>query len=81
MWWDYGTPTPWFGMMVWPIVMIGFMIACVAMTMHLMRGSGRDMWRHDRRDAAPFDILRERFARGEINKEEYEERKHLLSQP
>jgi len=81
MWWDYGAPMPWFGMMVWPIVMMGLMIACAAMMMVFMRGSGAGMWRRDHRDSAPFDILRERFARGEINKDEYEERKHLLSQP
>lgn len=28
----------------------------------------------------PLDILQERFARGEINKEEYEERRRVLEQ-
>jgi putative membrane protein len=30
-------------------------------------------------DETPLDILQERFARGEIDKEEFEQRKHLLS--
>jgi uncharacterized membrane protein len=47
-----------------------------------MRGAGMGMpWGRDRHSSAPFDILRERFARGDITKEEYEERKRLLSQP
>lgn len=82
MWWDYGGPMPWFGMMLWPVVMIGFMIVCALIMMLFMRGSGMGMpWGRDRRGSAPFDILRERLARGDIDKAEYEERKRLLSQP
>jgi uncharacterized membrane protein len=38
-------------------------------------------WRPDVRRQTPFEILSERFARGEIDRREYEERKGLLSQP
>ena len=65
-------------MMLWPFVVIGGIIALVVL---LLRGSNTSRpspW-HDSR--TPFDILRERFARGEIDRQEYEERKGLLSQP
>jgi len=82
MWWDPGAAMPWFGMMLWPAMMIGFIIMCGLMMMLFMRGSGMGMpWGRDRHSSAPFDILRERFAHGDITKEEYEERKRLLSQP
>ena len=38
-------------------------------------------WRRDLSRQTSFDILRERFARGEIDRQEYEDRKGLLSQP
>jgi len=38
-------------------------------------------WRRNASRQTPFEILSERFARGEINRQEYEERKGLLSQP
>ena len=65
-------------MMFWPILVISGIIALVVL---LLRGSNTSRpspW-HDSR--TPFDILRERFARGEIDRQEYEERKGLLSQP
>jgi uncharacterized membrane protein len=37
-------------------------------------------WRGEYSRPTPFDILRERFARGEIDQQEYEKRKGLLSQ-
>jgi uncharacterized membrane protein len=52
----------------------------------LVRGAGDDD-RHDRHGSMhqttppakpPLEILKERYARGEIDKEEYEERKRVL---
>ena len=70
MWWwsDYG-PGPWMSFMpVFFILMIG---ACAFMMFFMMRG------RH-RGGGTATQILRERFARGEIDKAEYEERRRLL---
>ncbi len=72
MWWNDYWPMPW--MFFGPIMMLAFVIVCMAMMFFMMRG--RMMHRPRRQDA--IDILRERFARGEINQAEYEERRRLL---
>ena len=66
MWWN----DTWF--MPFPLIGFVFMLVCMAMMMFMMRGM------HRRRDGDALDILRERFARGEINQAEYEERRRLL---
>jgi uncharacterized membrane protein len=70
MWWnDYG-PGPW--MFIGPMFMILLFIACFGMMFFMMRrhGGGRG-------DTAA-QILKERFARGEIDGHEYEERRRTL---
>jgi putative membrane protein len=67
MWWNDYWPMPW--MMFGPIMMIVFMVICFFM----MRGM---MHRH--RGGYALDVLKERYARGEINQTEYEERRRLL---
>lgn len=81
MWWD---GSMWPGMMLWPLVMLGFFVVCMVMMMGMMRGSGMRVppWRgRDGTVSTPLDILRDRFARGEIDEQEYEQRKRVLSQP
>jgi putative membrane protein len=56
------------------MVMIVFALICIAMMFLMMRGG--PMHRHRRQDAV--EILKERFARGEINQAEYEERRRML---
>jgi putative membrane protein len=70
MWWnDYG-PGPW--MIIGPMFMILIFAACFGMMFFMMRrhGGGRG-------DSAA-QILKERFARGEIDGHEYEERRRTL---
>ena len=67
--WGNGWPHWWMG----PMMMVFFAIFCVVM-MSLMMGGGMHWHRGDR----ALDLLKERFARGEINKAEYEERRRLL---
>lgn len=62
-----------------PLMMIVFIAVMVAVVVLLVR------WLSDRRPGArassesnAVDILKERFARGEIDKEEYEERRRIL---
>ncbi len=71
MWWwnDYG-PGPW--MYFGPVFFIVMMVACAVMMMFMMRGH------RGGHGGAAQQILKERFARGEIDKAEYEERRRLL---
>jgi putative membrane protein len=62
-------PMPFFG----PLFVIVMVAVCVAMMMTMMRGG----MRHPRGSNA-LDILNERYARGEIDKAEYEERRRAL---
>ena len=72
MWWsDYW---PMSGMMFGPFFMFLFVAACMVMMFVMMRGGM--MHTHRRPDA--IDILKERYARGEINEAEYRERRRLL---
>ena len=70
---------PWsmFLPMLWPIVVIG---AIIVMVMLLIRDGRTQAGRRDPRGPTPFEILRERFARGEIDQAEYEERRRIISQ-
>ena len=71
MWWnDYG-PEPW--MYVMPVFFILMMVACVFMMFFMMRGH-----RGGNRGDQAGQILKERFARGEIDKAEYDERRRVL---
>ncbi len=76
---------PWFGMIFGPIMMIAVLATVVVVIILIVRWlGGAPYWerqqdfRQPRR--TPLDILEERFAKGEIDKDEFEERKQLLSQ-
>jgi putative membrane protein len=66
--------------MLWSIVVIGAIIAVVVLLMRSGKTATPPAWRDGCRQT-PFEILSERFARGEIDRQEYEERKGFLSQP
>jgi putative membrane protein len=77
-WWD-GSPAPWYGMIFGPIMMIAFLVITVltiAWALHAF-GFGRESGLQGQ--GTPLDTLKHRFARGEIDRAEYEERKRLLS--
>ena len=72
--WDTGT---WAWMTVWMLVIA---IALVVVVVVATRGAFRGSEPRDTADAKPAtDILDERFARGEIDREEYEERRRVLT--
>ena len=73
MWWSdwWGGYGPGPGMFFGPLMMMLFVVACVSVAYLVMRpyrsGGGHAM-----------DILKERYARGEIDQAEFEARRRLL---
>ena len=82
----YYGPHMWNGglwMFVGPLMMIVFIAAAVAVVILMVRwlgGSGHGTAPHLPPGRTPLDILKERFARGEIDKEEFEERRRVLGE-
>lgn len=72
----------WHGWFFGPIMMIVFIAVAVVVVVLLVRwlgGPGHGGSTHlPPSGKTPLDILKERFARGEIDKEEFEERRRLL---
>ena len=76
MMWDGG---PW--MMLGPLMMIVFIAVIVAVVVLVIRIFSGHTGRGAQQDPAadrPLDILRERYARGEIDESEFEERRRVL---
>ncbi|MEQ8353927.1 MAG: SHOCT domain-containing protein [Kiloniellaceae bacterium] len=72
----------WYGWFMGPLMMIVFLAVAIAVVVLLIRWLGRPGHggaSPGLRGKAALDILKERFARGEIDKEEFEERRRLLS--
>jgi putative membrane protein len=76
-WWD-GSSAPWYGMIFGPIVMIAFIVLTVVIIAWVLRAFGLSQQFGSQRDT-PLDTLKHRFARGEIDRAEYEEKKKILS--
>ena len=71
----------WYGMFLGPLIMIVFIVIVVLVVTLVIRwlgGSVHDTGRRSLYERDAIDILKERFARGEIDKEEYEERRRVL---
>ncbi len=67
----------WGGMFFGPLVMIGFLVLIVWAVIALVKqAGGGGSSRRDSGDA--LAILKERFAAGDIDKKEYEEKRALL---
>ncbi|MFZ5945887.1 MAG: SHOCT domain-containing protein [Bacillota bacterium] len=65
-----------FGMLIWWIIIIIGIALAVYGLISLFRGqSGKKGFVNDNR---PLEILKERFANGELSEEEYEQKKQIL---
>jgi putative membrane protein len=67
----------WGGMIFGPIMMIVIVVLIVLLVRWLVE-SGRGEASHSPPTQTPLDILKERYAKGEIDKDEFEERRHVL---
>ena len=66
-----------------PLMMIAFLAVVVVVIVMLVRwlgGPGHTAAPHAPSRRHPLDILKERFARGEIDKEEFEDRRRVLGE-
>ena len=81
MWWGGG----WYGMIFGPLIMILVLAVVIAAVVLVVRWAGGP-WpgaappHHAPPDRTPLDILKERFARGEIDNDEFEERRRVLGE-
>jgi putative membrane protein len=75
----------WYGMIFGPLFMIVVLVAVIAGVALVGRWFGVPWYGpqpppHAPPGRTPLDILKERFARGEIDKDEYEERRRILGE-
>jgi putative membrane protein len=77
----------WEGWFLGPFTMLAFIIVVVALIIFLVRWLGGGPVHGPRSSGMPgaperpdraMDVLRERYAKGEINREEFEERRRTL---
>jgi len=73
--WGYMGNYGW-GMGIGMVLFWGLLAAAIMVLIRNTRGSGSAMT--DGQQEKPLDILKERYARGEIEREEFEQKKHDL---
>ena len=79
---DYYWGMFWYGMVFGPIMMIAVLAATIVVVVLVVRWLGITSHFPESRggsEKTPLDILKERFARGEIEKQEFEDKKRILS--
>jgi putative membrane protein len=78
MGWYHDGSWGWGGWLVMSLVMVAFWALLVFAVMAIFRGAGRSGEPDRKVDRDPLQILEERFARGEIDEDEYRARAEVL---
>ena len=73
MWWPFGTAMGWW-MIIWMVVFWGGLIALIVWGIKKLTERGDSTSKRN-----PLDIAKERYAKGEISREEFEQLKKDLS--
>jgi putative membrane protein len=76
--WFDGSAMGWGAMFLGPVMMIVYAVLLVLAIAWALRATGFG-WRSNSGDHSPLDVVRDRFARGEIDRAEYEEKLKILS--
>jgi putative membrane protein len=80
---DWGWGWGWGGMIFGPLLMLGFLAAAVAVVVLVIRwlgGTQAAPGAAQAPDRSALEILKERYARGEIDSDEYATRKRVLDE-
>lgn len=82
--WHY---MPWYGMIFGPLMMILVLVTVIVAVVFVVRWLGGGPWSGSASASPPLlpenralNILKERYARGEIDREEFEERRRVLGE-
>lgn len=70
----------WYAMILGPLFMILVLAVVIAAAVLFVRWAGGQGLATTPSHRTPLDILKERFARGEINKDEFEERRRVIGE-
>ncbi len=73
MWWPFGTAMSWW-MIIWIVVFWGGLVALIVWGIKKLTERGDSTSKRN-----PLDIAKERYAKGEISREEFEQLKKDLS--
>ena len=73
MWWPFGTAMGWW-MVAWIVIFWGGLIALIVWVVKKVTERGSSSAKRD-----PLDVAKERYARGDISREEFERIKKDLS--
>jgi putative membrane protein len=73
---------PWHGWFMGPLMMLVYLAIIAGVVILVVRwlGLSRSALRPGNLSGGPIEILKERFARGEIDKEEFDERRKVLEE-